>query len=90
MGMTPQTALEHAKKEAFSQRKSLSFYLEERRAIRTRMKKENPFANSVYSDHSFFQSSNGLSSSSGMATIPALNKLFDKYRGTSKFLTSFP
>ena len=87
MGMSPQKALEHAKNEAFSQRKSLSFYLEERRAVRTRIQKENPFTNSKFSDNSFFQSSSG---SSGMAATPALNKLFDKYRGTSNFLTSLP
>ena len=83
MGMTPDKALEHAQEEAFNQRQSLAFYLEERRAVRTRIKKENDFANSKWSDHSFFQSSNGLSGSSGTATTPALNKLFDKYRGTS-------
>lgn len=83
MGMTPDKAMEHAQQEALSQRKSLAFYLEERRAIRTRIKKENDFANYKWSDHSFFQSSNGLSGSSGTTTTPALNKLFDKYRGTS-------
>ena len=82
MGMTPTQALDYAKKEAFNQRKSLAFYLEERRAVRTRIKKENDFANSKWSDHSFFQSTNGLSGSSGTATTPTLNKLFDKYRGT--------
>ena len=82
-GMTPKEALEYAKTEAFKQRKSLAFYLEERRAVRTRIKKENKLANSKWSDHSFFQSSNGLSGSSGTVTTQALNKLFDKYRGTS-------
>ena len=76
-------ALHHAKKKAFSERKSLAFYLEERRAVRTRIKRENDLANSKWSDHSFFQSSNGVSGSSGTVTIQALNKLFDKYRGTS-------
>ena len=90
MGMSPQKALEYAKKEAFRQRKSLSVYLEERRAIRTRIKEGKPFTNSNLFDHSFFQSSNGLSSSSGTATTSALNKLFDKYRGTSSLLTSYP
>lgn len=83
-GMTPKKALDHAKEEAFSQRKSLAFYLEERRAVRTQIKKENDFANSVWSDHRFFHSSNGSSGSSGAAVTPALNKLFDKYRGTSR------
>ena len=83
MGMTRKRALDHAKKKAFSERKSLAFYLEERRAIRTRIKRENDLANSKWSDHSFFQSSNGLSGSSGTVTTQALNKLFDKYRGTS-------
>ncbi|CAD6568128.1 MAG: Scaffold-type E3 ligase [Alectoria sarmentosa] len=80
MSMTPKQALEHAKEEAFNQRKSLAFYLEERRAVRNRIKKENNFANSKWSDYSFFQSSHGLSGSSGTAIVPALNKLFDKYR----------
>lgn len=83
MGLVPKKALEHAKEEAFKQRKSLAFYLEERRAVRTRIKKENDFANSKMSAHSFFQSSNGLSGPSGTGTTPTLNKLFDKYRGTS-------
>ena len=83
MAMTPRKALEHAKEEAFRQRKSFAFYLEERRAVRARIKKENDLANAKWSDHSFFQSSNALSGSSGTATTPVLNKLFDKYRGTS-------
>ena len=83
MSLTPKKALEYAKKEAFRQRKSFAFYLEERRAVKTRIKKENDHANSTLSDHSFFQSSNGLSGSSGSSTTLALNKLFDKYRGTS-------
>ena len=82
-GMTPMETLQYAKTEAFKQRKSLAFYLEERRAVRTRIRKENNFANSKWSDHSFFQSSNGLSGSSGTVATQALNKLFDKYRGTS-------
>ena len=82
-GLVPEKALEHAKEEAFKQRKSLAFYLEERRAVRTRIKKGIDFANSISSAHSFFQSSNGLSGSSGTGTTPTLNKLFDKYRGTS-------
>lgn len=82
-GMTPMQALEHAKEKAFSERKFLAFYLEERRAVRTRIKKENDHTNSIWSDHSFFQSSNGVSGSSGSATTQALKKLFDKYRGTS-------
>ena len=83
MGMTPKKALEYAKKDAFRQRKSLAFYLEQRRAIRPCIKKENDFANSECSTPRFFQSSNGLSSSSATGTTQALNKLFDKYRGTS-------
>lgn len=83
MSMTSKEALEHAKEEAFSQRKSLAFYLEERRAVRDRIKKENDYANSKWSEHSFFQSSNGVPGSSGTATTSALNKIFDKYRGTS-------
>ena len=82
-GKTFKQALNRAKKKAFSERKSLAFYLEERRAVRTRIKRENDLANSKWSDHSFFQSSNGSSGSSGTAIIQALNKLFDKYRGTS-------
>ena len=82
MGMTPKEALEYAKKKAFSQRKSLAFYLEERRAVRTRIKSEINHADLLPSYHRFFQSSNGLSGSSGNAITPALNKLFDKYRGT--------
>ena len=82
-GETFEEALEHAKEEAFRQRKSFAFYLEERRAVRTRIKKEKGCANSKMSDHSFFQSSNGLSGSSNTASISALNKLFDKYRGMS-------
>ena len=81
MSMTPKEALEHAKAEAFSQRKSLAFYLEERRAVRARIKKRNDYANSKWSDDSFFQNSNGSGGSSGNATTLALNKLFDKYRG---------
>ena len=81
MSMTPKKALEHAKTEAFSQRKSLAFYLEERRVIRARIKKKNDYANSKFSDHRFFQSSSGSAGSSGNATTLALNKLFDKYRG---------
>ena len=81
MSMTPKEALEHAKAEAFSQRKSLAFYLEERRAVRARIKKKNDYANSKWSDDRFFQNSNGLAGSSGTATTLALNKLFDKYRG---------
>lgn len=81
MSKTPKQALEHATKEAFNQWKSLAFYLEERRDVRTRIKKENDFANSNWSNYSFFQSSNGLSGSSGTGTTSALNKLFDKYRG---------
>ena len=81
-GITPKQALDHAKKKAFRQRKSLAFYLEERRAVRTRIKREKDLANSKWSDHSFFQSSNGLPGSSGNVTTQALNKLFDKYRGT--------
>ena len=83
MGMTPKRVVDHAQAKAFSERKSLTFYLEERRAVRTRIKGENDLANSKRSDHSFFQSSNGLSGSSGTVTTQALNKLFDKYRGTS-------
>ena len=83
MGMSSTQALDHAKKKAFSERKSLAFYLEERRAVRSRIQRENDLANSEWSDHSFFQSSNGLSGSSGTVTTQALNKLFDKYRGTS-------
>lgn len=82
-GMTPMQALEHAKEKAFSERKFLAFYLEERRAVRTRIKKKKDHTNSIRSDHSFFQSSNGVSGSSGSATAQALKKLFDKYRGTS-------
>ncbi len=82
-GETFEKALEHAKEEAFRQRKSFAFYLEERRAVRTRIKKEKGCANSKLSDHSFFQSSNGISGSSSTASISALNKLFDKYRGMS-------
>ena len=85
MSMTPKKALEHAKAEAFSQRKSLAFYLEERRAVRKRIKKKNDYANSQISDDRFFQNSNGLAGSSGTATTMALNKLFDKYRGMSLF-----
>ena len=81
MNMTPKQALEHAKAEAFSQRKSLAFYLEERRAVRARIKKKNHYANSKISDDRFFQNSNGSAGSSGTATTLALNKLFDKYRG---------
>ena len=81
MSMTPKQALEHAKAEAFSQRKSLAFYLEERRAVRGRIKKKNDYANSKISDDRFFQNSNGSAGSSGTATTLALNKLFDKYRG---------
>ncbi|KAF6238344.1 hypothetical protein HO173_003624 [Letharia columbiana] len=80
MNMTPKKALEYAKEEAFSHGKTLAFFLEERRAVRTRIKKENDFANTNLSNHSFFQSSNGLSGSSGTANTPALNKIFDKYR----------
>ena len=83
MGMSSKQALDHAKEKAFSERKSLAFYLEERRAIRSRIQRENDLANSEWSDHSYFQSSNGLSGSSGTVTTQALNKLFDKYRGTS-------
>ena len=83
LGMTSEKAREHAQAEAFSHGKSFAFYLEERRAVRTLIKKENDLANSKLSDHSFFQSSNGLSGSSGTATTSALNKVFDKYRGTS-------
>lgn len=82
-GLTPEKALEYAKEEAFSQRKSLAFYLEERRAVRTRIRIENDNANLDLSDHSFFQSSNGSSGPSGSTSTVALNKLFDKYRGTS-------
>ncbi len=85
LGLNSKKALEHAQTEAFSHGKSFTFYLEERRTVRTRTKKENDFANSELSDHSFFQSSNGLSGSSGTATTSALNKVFDKYRGTSDF-----
>lgn len=85
MGMTPKEALEHAKEEAFSQRKALTFYLEERRAARNRIKKENESANATRYDYSFFQSPNGPSGSSSTAVIPALNKIFDKYRGTPGF-----
>ena len=81
MNMTPKQALEHAKAEAFSQRKSLAFYLEERRSVRARIKKKNHYANSKFSDDRFFQNSNGSAGSSGTATTLALNKLFDKYRG---------
>lgn len=81
-GMTPMQALEHAKEKAFRERKSLAFYLEERRAVRTCGKKENDHTDSIRSDHSFFQNS-GVSGSSGSATTQALKKLFDKYRGTS-------
>ena len=81
--LTPTKALEYAKEEAFSQRKSFAFYLEERRAVRNRIKKENDHANSKLSYCSFFQSSNGLSGSSGSTSTAALNRLFDKYRGTS-------
>ena len=77
MGMTPEEALEHAKKEAFSQRQTLGYYLEQRRAVRDRIKLEKDYANAELSRSRFFQSSNGLSGSSGTA----LNKLFDKYRG---------
>ena len=83
MGMISTQALDRAKEMAISERKSLAFYLEERRAVRTRIKRENDLADSKLSDHSFFQSSNGLSGSSGTATTQALNKLFDKYRGKS-------
>ena len=83
MSLTPTKALEYAKEEAFSQRKSFAFYLEERRAVRTRVKKKNDHANSKLSYYSFFQSSNGLSGSSGSTSTAALNRLFDKYRGTS-------
>ena len=83
MGMTPKKALEYAKEDAFRQRKSLAFYLEQRRAIRPCIKKENEIADSKWSIPRFFQSSNGLSSSSATGTTQALNKLFDKYRGTS-------
>lgn len=83
IGLTPQKALEYAKEEAFSQRKSLAFYLEERRAVRTRIKIEKYNANLDSSDHSFFQGSNGSSGSSASTSTVALNKLFDKYRGTS-------
>ena len=81
MGMTPKQALEHAKAEALSQRKSLAFYLEERRAVRARIKKKKDYANSKLSDDRFFQNSNSSAGSSGTATTLALNKLFDKYRG---------
>ena len=83
MGLTSTQALDHAKEKAISERKSLAVYLEDRRAVRTRIKRENDLADSKLSDHSFFQSSNGLSGSSGTATTQALNKLFDKYRGRS-------
>ena len=83
MGMSSTQALDHAKKKAFSERKSLAFYLEERRAVRNRIQRENDLANSEWSDHSFFQTSNGLSGSSGTVNTQALNKLFDKYRGIS-------
>ena len=83
MGMTSKQALDHAKEKAFSERKSLAFYLEERRGVRTRICRENDLANSDWSDPSFFQSSNGSSGSSGAVTTQALNKLFDRYRGTS-------
>ena len=83
-GMTPQHALDHAKEKAYSERKTLACYLEERRAVRTRIKKENDLANSKWSECRFFQNSNGLSGSSGTATTQALNKLFDKYRGRNK------
>ena len=86
---TYKQALEHAKEKAFSERKTLACYLEERRDVRTRIKKENELANSKWSDHSFFQSANGVSGSSGATTTQALNKLFDKYRGTSDTLLRF-
>ena len=82
-GMTSNRALDRAKKKAFRERKSLAFYLEGQRAVRTRIKRENDLANSKWSDHSFFQGTNGSSGSSGFVTTQALNKLFDKYRGTS-------
>ena len=83
MSLTPMKALEYAKDEAFSQRKSLTFYLEERRAVRLRIKKKNDYANSRLSYYSFFQSSNGVSGSSGSTSTTALNRMFDKYRGSS-------
>lgn len=82
-GITPMQALEHAKEKAFSERKFLACYLEERRAVRTRIKKENDHTNSIRFDHSFFQTSNGVPGSSSSTTAHALKKLFDKYRGTS-------
>ena len=83
MGLSSKKALEDAKEEALGQRKSLAFYLEERRAVRTRIRIEKHNANLNSSDHSFYQSSTGSSGSSGSTSTVALNKLFDKYRGTS-------
>ena len=82
-GMTPERALAFAEEEAFRQRKSLGFFMEERRAIRDCIKKENEYTNSVLSHHSFFQNASGLSSSSSTTNTSPLNKLFDKYRGRS-------
>lgn len=71
-------ALEYAQQEALKQRKSFSVYIEERRAVRTRMKQKNDEANAQWSGIRFFQTSNG---SSGATSSNAISKLFDKYRG---------
>ena len=60
--------------------KSLSFYLEQRRAVRSRISNELENADMKWPLSRYFHSSNGPSSSSTSA-ISNLNKLFDKYRG---------
>lgn len=76
--MSPRAALAFAEGEALRQRKSFSVYMEERRAVRMRIKKENHEANAQWHGNRFFQNSNA---SSGAASSNAISKLFDKYRG---------
>lgn len=72
-------AIEFAHEQAMSEGKSISLYVQERRAIRAAMKHEREMANSRCLQSSFFTGANGPSPTS--SSIAALNKLFDKYRG---------
>lgn len=78
--MEPQQALEYAMDDALRQRKSFPFYLEERRAVRARIKQEKEEADSILLNDRFFQTPNA---SSGATVSASLNKIFDTYRGMS-------
>ena len=77
--MSEEQAVEYAQNLALNERKHFTFFMQGRRFIRQRIKLAKIYADSEFSENSYFGGAQTSSTSS--SSTSALHKLFDKYRG---------